>query len=57
MATAPFTVSTGVATERISTGTGTEAFVGSLLTGRIYTGDLRTGAGRYLQVDGTGPRR
>jgi sugar lactone lactonase YvrE len=40
---------TGMAPEGIAGGTGTEVFAGSLLTGRIYKGDLRTGAGRYLQ--------
>lgn len=40
---------TGMAPEGIALGTGTEVFAGSLLTGRIYKGDLRTGAGGYLQ--------
>jgi sugar lactone lactonase YvrE len=39
---------TGMAPEGIAVGTGTEVFAGSLLTGRIYKGDLRTGAGGYL---------
>lgn len=39
---------TGIAPEGIAVGTGTEVFTGSLLTGQIYKGDLRTGVGGYL---------
>jgi len=35
----------GFAPEGIATGTGTTFYVGSLATGQIYRGDLRTGDG------------
>lgn len=38
----------GIQPEGIASGTGTEFFAGSLETGAIYKGDLRTGAGDFL---------
>jgi hypothetical protein len=38
----------GIAPEGIASGTGTEFFAGSLLTGAIYKGDLRTGEGDFI---------
>lgn len=50
---------TGIAPEGIALGTGTEFFTGSLLTGQIYKGDLRTGTGTYVNdpADFTQPRQ
>jgi sugar lactone lactonase YvrE len=48
----------GIAPEGIASGTGTEFFTGSLLTGAIYKGDLRTGEGDFINdpADFTTPR-
>jgi sugar lactone lactonase YvrE len=39
---------TGIAPEGIAVGNGTEFFTGSLLTGAIYKGNLRTGEGGFI---------
>lgn len=38
----------GIAPEGIASGSGTEFFTGSLVTGAIYKGDLRTGEGDFI---------
>lgn len=38
----------GIGPEGIASGSGTEFFTGSLATGAIYKGDLRTGAGGFI---------
>lgn len=38
----------GIAPEGIASGSGTEFFTGSLLTGAIYKGDVRTGEGEFI---------
>ena len=40
--------------EGIATGRGTDFYVGSLVDGRVYKGDLRTGAGSPLTTGGEG---
>lgn len=45
----------GIGPEGIATGTGTEFFVGSLVTGAIYKGDLRTGSGEFINGSGDFP--
>ena len=49
---------TGITPEGIAVGSGTEFFTGSLSTGAIYKGDLRTGEGAFLNdpSDFGGPR-
>jgi len=44
----------GFAPEGISIGNGTTFYVGSIPTGAVYTGNLRTGAGRILVPGATG---
>jgi sugar lactone lactonase YvrE len=48
----------GITPEGIAVGAGTEFFTGSLSTGAIYKGDLRTGDGAFLNDPGdfAGPR-
>ncbi|MGH8913679.1 MAG: superoxide dismutase [Acidimicrobiia bacterium] len=48
----------GITPEGIAVGPGTEFFTGSLSTGAIYKGDLRTGEGAFLNepADFAGPR-
>ena len=46
----------GFAPEGIETGTGNTFYVGSVGSGAIYTGDLRTGTGRILVAGAPGVR-